>query len=326
MNVDRLKGIPIEFIKTAVLCYRLKNSAPVSKILEMQRPAIWKRIHTLEELLGFKLFQTTQRSGEIAPTPEGLDFLRYASSFMPAYDALLARYLSENNLEDHHCRVAVAATASAYVPAAAAELLADGARCRLIETDTGSVIAAVSEGRAELGFVEICGENQAVLEGLAYSRRLQVSLLHQTPCHVTLRKDHPALAALPRRRMPEGVLAPYVQACYDDPQLPDGVRISNLSSMLEDRAVVTQRATMADLLQNSDAYCIGTGYLPRNLQDSLLTLPTTPKRKMIVLVLRRAGSTPGFEASKLVELVKDKLDQMLLRRNIAAGIDEDSGD
>ena len=326
MNVDRLKGIPVEFIKTAVLCYRLKNSAPVSKILDMQRPAIWRRIHTLEDLLGFKLFEPTQRSGEIEPTPEGRDFLRYASSFMPAYDMLLARYLDGNSIQDHHCRVSIAATASAYVPAAAAELLADGARCRLIETDTGSVLNAVSEGRAELGIVEICGENQAVVEGLALSRKLNIGLLHQTPCHVTLRKDHPALASLPRRRMPEGVLAPFVQACYEDPQLPDGVRISNLSSMLEDRAVVTQRATMADLLQHTDAYCIGTGYLPQETHGALLTVPTTPRRKLMVLVVRRAGSTPGFEASKLVELVGHKLDQMLLRRNVAAGLDDDAED
>lgn len=326
MNVDRLKGIPVEFIKTAVLCYRLKNSAPVSKILDMQRPAIWRRIHTLEDLLGFKLFKPTQRSGEIEPTPEGRDFLRYASSFMPAYDMLLARYLDGNSIQDHHCRVSIAATASAYVPAAAAELLADGARCRLIETDTGSVLNAVSEGRAELGIVEICGENQAVVEGLALSRKLNIGLLHQTPCHVTLRKDHPALASLPRRRMPEGVLAPFVQACYEEPQLPDGVRISNLSSMLEDRAVVTQRATMADLLQRTDAYCIGTGYLPQETHGALLTVPTTPRRKMMVLVVRRAGSTPGFEASKLVELVGRKLDQMLLRRNVAAGLDDDAED
>lgn len=326
MNVDRLKGIPVEFIKTAVLCYRLKNSAPVSKILDMQRPAIWKRIHTLEDLLGFKLFEPTQRSGEIEPTTEGRDFLRYASSFMPAYDMLLARYLDENGVEDHHCRVSIAATASAYVPAAAAELLADGARCRLIETDTGSVLNAVSEGRVEMGIVEICGENQAVVEGLALSRKLNLGLLHQTPCHVTLRKNHPALASLPRRRMPEGVLAPFVQACYEDPQLPDGVRISNLSSMLEDRAVVTQRATMADLLQHTDAYCIGTGYLPQETHGALLTVPTTPRRKMMVLVVRRAGSAPGFEASKLVELVGQKLDQMLLRRNVAAGLGDDSED
>lgn len=326
MNVDRLKGIPVEFIKTAVLCYRLKNSAPVSKILDMKRPAIWKRIHTLEDLLGFRLFEPTQRSGEIEPTPEGLDFLRYASSFMPAYDMLLARYLDENGVEDHHCRVSIAATASAYVPAAAAELLADGARCRLIEADTGSVLNVVSEGRAELGIVEVCGENQAVVEGLALSRKLNLGLLHQTPCHVTLRKNHPALASLPRRRMPEGVLAPFVQACYEDPQLPDGVRISNLSSMLEDRAVVTQRATMADLLLHTDAYCIGTGYLPQEAHGALLTVPTTPRRKMMVLVVRRAGSTPGFEASRLVELVGQKLDQMLLRRNVAAGLDADAKD
>ena len=326
MNVDRLKGIPVEFIKTAVLCYRLKNSAPVSKILDMQRPAIWKRIHTLEDLLGFKLFEPTQRSGEIEPTTEGRDFLRYASSFMPAYDMLLARYLDENGVQDHHCRVSVAATASAYVPAAAAELLADGARCRLIETDTGSVLNAVSEGRVEMGIVEICGENQAVVEGLALSRKLNLGLLHQTPCHVTLRKNHPALASLPRRRMPEGVLAPFVQACYEDPQLPDGVRISNLSSMLEDRAVVTQRATIADLLQHTDAYCIGTGYLPQETHGALLTVPTTPRRKMMVLVVRRAGSAPGFEASKLIELVGQKLDQMLLRRNVAAGLGDDSED
>ena len=126
--------------------------------------------------------------------------------------------------------------------------------------------------------------------------------------------------------MPEGVLAPFVQACYEDPQLPDGVRISNLSSMLEDRAVVTQRATMADLLQHTDAYCIGTGYLPQETHGALLTVPTTPRRKMMVLVVRRAGSAPGFEASRLVELVGPKLDQMLLRRNVAAGLDADAKD
>lgn len=240
--------------------------------LYISQPSLSKAVAELEAEMGVVIFTRTSRGAE--PTEDGTRFLSYARQVVEQADLLEQHY--KHGAPPRRV-FAVSAQHYAFVVSAFSDLVAEYGQARyefsLREGTTAGTIEDVRLQRSELGILYRNEFNSAVLGGALRDAGLRFSPLFTAREHAFVGRASP-LAALPEVRLQD--LAPYPRLTYDQ-----GSRNSfyfaeepHVIEPAEKGIVVTDRATLFNLLVSLGGYTIASGILSSDLNgDDIAAVP-----------------------------------------------------
>ncbi|MGN0286908.1 MAG: LysR family transcriptional regulator [Atopobiaceae bacterium] len=240
--------------------------------LFIAQPSLSKAISELESEMGITIFERTARG--VVPTDDGTRFLSYARQVVEQADLLESQYKSSNPPR----RVfAVSSQHYAFVVNAFVELVREYGAARyefsLREGTTFGIIEDVRLQRSELGVLYRNNFNREVLTSAIRAAELRFEPLFTAREHVFVSRQNPLAS---RSSVSLQDLEPYPRLSYDQ-----GSKNSfffaeepHITEQVDKAIVVTDRATLFNLLIGLDGYTISSGILSSDLNgDDIVSVP-----------------------------------------------------
>jgi DNA-binding transcriptional LysR family regulator len=261
-------------------------------------------VREVETETGVTLFRRSNRG--VAPTNEGLEFLRYARQVVEQADLLDRRYATHER-DGNTLRLAVS-TQHYPLAAEAFSLLLDELPDRYSasfrETGTAEVVEDVRDGRSSVGVLHLSNYNRRMVSRAIDAAGLAFFKLFRVRPHVCLAANHPLAG---QTRVQPGELEPYPRYVFlQGPTDPPYYAEEPLPELPHARTVgVSDRATMLGLLAEHDGYTLSTGALPEQVANTVVTRPLACDEEMLVGYVAPKDGKLGPEARRYTELLRD---------------------
>lgn len=243
-----------------------------AKQLYITQPSLSNAVRDLEREMGIDIFIRNPKG--ITLTKDGVEFLSYARQVVEQTSLLEERYKNPTAKRE---LFSVSSQHYAFVVNAFVSLLkgADMTRYELYlrETRTWEIIDDVKNFRSEIGVLFLNNYNRDVLTKMLEDNRLYYTPLFKTKPHIFISKTHP-LANSEKVNLED--LKDYPYFSYDQ-GIHNSFYFSEeiLSQVPHDKSiVVSDRATLFNLLIGLDGYTVATGILNSNLNgDNIASIP-----------------------------------------------------
>ncbi len=271
--------------------------------LFISQPSLSKSVSELEAEMGVHIFERGARG--VRETEEGTRFLSYARQVVEQADLLESQYLHGTPPR----RVfAVSSQHYAFVVNAFVELVRELGREKyefsLREGTTAGIIDDVRTQRSELGVIYRSHFNREVIAGAVSRAELKFEPLFVARPHVFVSRRSPLAG---RESVTLADLAPFPRLTYDQ-----GAQNSFFFSeephpteAVDKQIVVTDRATLFNLLIGLDGYTISSGVLSSDLNgDDIVAVPLGSDEEMEVGYLHLAGRPLSVVAGRYVEQLR----------------------
>lgn len=273
-----------------------------SQKLYVSQSSLSVAVKELEDEMGVNAFNRTSRG--ISLTPAGAELLDYARRVIDQADLMAERYARGNGKE--RLRFAVSSQHYSLVEEAFGDFIAahQGGPCELVlrETHANEVIHDTQDGRSDLGILYLSNYNDRVIGRALNEAGLVFSSLFVAIPHAVVRAGHPLdtgnpakldeLDAFFRLEHEQGIES---SSYYAEEPLA-GIPHSR-------RVVVSDTATLYQLLGQTDGYALSTGVLPP--WGDLVAVPLQTDEAMNVGLIRRKDAREGDLAREfLVRLAR----------------------
>lgn len=272
--------------------------------LFISQPSLSKAVAQLEDEMGIQVF--TKTPGGVVLTDEGQKFLGYARQVVEQADLLISHYKKDRPVK----RVfAVSSQHYAFVVNAFVSLVKEYKEeeyeFSLREERTHEIIEDVKNFRSELGVLYLSAFNREVILHLLEQNNLSWQSLFKVRPQIFVRKRHPLSS---RKLLRLADLTPYPRLSYDQgssnsfyfAEEPHAVERCQKS------IVVTDRATLFNLLIGLDGYTFATGILSTDLNgDQIVSIPLSSDEYMELISIYPSGSKLSALAQRYVTLLHD---------------------
>lgn len=282
--------------------------------LYIAQPSLSRALSELEEEMGIVMFERTSRG--VVPTEDGTRFLSYARQVIEQADLLEEQYKSGNPPR----RVfAVSSQHYAFVVNAFVELVKEYSENKyelsLRENTTSGIIDDVRQARSEIGVLYRNDFNREVITSAIRDAELRIEPLFEVPEHVFVSRNNPLAK---KKVLTLEDLAPYPRLSYDQ-----GHRNSfffaeepHATEIVDKAIVVTDRATLFNLLIGLDGYTISSGILSSDLNgDGIVSIPLKSKSKMEIGYVVQAGRPLSHLAESYLAHLRN-----YVAKNLAEGV------
>ena len=256
-----------------------------AKQLFITQPSLSNAVRDLEREMGIKIFIRNPKG--ITLTKDGVEFLSYARQILEQTALLEERYKSKDTNRE---LFSVSSQHYAFVVNAFVSLLkgADMSRYELFlrETRTYEIIDDVKNFRSEIGVLFLNSYNRDVLTKMFDDNRLAYTSLFQAHPHIFVSQDNP-LANRDIVTMKHLEDFPYL--CYDQGIHNSFYFSEEIFSQIPHKKsiVVSDRATLFNLLIGLDGYTIATGILNSNLNgDNIVSIPLDVEDMIDIVYIR----------------------------------------
>lgn len=268
--------------------------------LFIAQPSLSKSISELESEMGVTMFERQARGVRV--TDEGTRFLSYARQVVEQADLLENHYLHGTPPR----RVfAVSSQHYAFVVNAFVELVREMGRDKyefsLREGTTAGIIDDVRTQRSEVGVIYRSHFNREVLSGAIKRAELRFEPLFRALPHVFVSRTSPLAM---RKSVTLDDLAPYPRLTYDQGAQNSFYFSEELhpTELVDKEIVVTDRATLFNLLIGLDGYTISSGILSSDLNgDNIVSVPLMSDEEMELGLLSLASRPLSEVAQRYVE-------------------------
>ena len=247
--------------------------------LFVTQPSLSKAISDLETEMGITIFYRTNRGATLSE--EGSRFLSYVRQIMDPVNLLEQQYKAKTPSR----RIfGISSQHYAFVVGAFAELIREEEHepyeFSLRESQTFQILEDVRTGRSELGVLFLSNFNRDVVLRMIHHSDLEFHPLQVASPHVFLSAYHP-LAVQQNIRLDE--LTPYPRLTYEQ-GLHDAYYLSEELHSTEESPrsiVVTDRATLFNLVNELDGYTIASGALSSSLNgEEIVAIPLESEEQM----------------------------------------------
>lgn len=240
--------------------------------LYISQPSLSSAVRELEAELGIVIFNRSARG--ISLTPDGSEFLSYARQILEQTELVEQRYA--------HARpskrlFAISSQHYAFVVNAIVRLLesveTDEYEMTLRESRTYEIIEDVAGYRSELGVLYLSSFNEKVLRKLMRENHLSYTPLFDARPHVFVSTSHPLASA---ESVTLAQLDAYPYLCYEQGTHNSLYFSEELLPFESHRKtiVLTDRATLFNLLRGVNGYTISSGVLNSDLNgDDIASVP-----------------------------------------------------
>ena len=242
--------------------------------LYVTQPNITKAIKELESELNTTLFYRNTKSKTITFTPNGMKLLWYAKSLTEQFNIIENIFIRKS--EPDYQNFSVSTQYYSFVVASFIkfinERMEENFEFSLREGKTYEVVEDVRTQKSNLGILFISEEGQPFIKNYLEAKNIEFSLLKRFDPHIFVRKDHPLAK---NKNISLENLKNYPIILFE--QEADAVNfykellnLKNYNKIIK----VTDRGTIYNIIQHTDAYNIGTGNIIKEIGNSdIVTIP-----------------------------------------------------
>ena len=240
--------------------------------LFITQPNLSKNVHEIEEEMHITIFQRTNRG--VILTEEGTRFLSYARQVVEQSDLLEGVFKKNEGIKRSF---AVSSQHYAFVVHAFVELVKelgkDSYEFSLRECRTHEIIEDVKVGRSEIGVLYLSHFNKEIITKVIENNGLVYDVLFEATPHIFVSKSHPLAN---KEYVTLDDLKSYPRFTYDQGIHNSFYYSEELHSIepSKKQIVVTDRATLFNLLIGLDGYTISSGIMSTDLNgDGIVAIP-----------------------------------------------------
>lgn len=228
-------------------------------------------VRSLEEELGIKIFERSKNGAVL--TIEGAEFVRYASEIVSKNDFIQDRYKKPKG----GSRLFVSTQHYDFIADAFSRLVTenedDEYSLSLQEKETYDVIRDVEIAYSDVGIIAIEDGNIDIMKRYLQNKEISFSPLFKVAPHVFLRRDHPLSG---EGHLLIEMLKSYPYLSYDQGSHKDSWFKEEMISgeLASKHIVISDRATLMNVLLRTDAFTVGTGLMPSALNEGkIISIP-----------------------------------------------------
>lgn len=272
----------------------------------VSQPSLSISVRDLEKELGFKIFRRTS-SGTFL-TRRGMEFYEKAQELVKGFDVFQNQYAKPEEEKDEF---SIASQHYDFLPptiTAFSQQYPDYKNFRIFESTTVQILDEVAQGHSEIGIIYLNNQNQKGVMQRIEKLGLEVIELIPFQTHIYLREGHP-LAKKKELVMDDLVDLPTVRFTQEKDEYlyysENFVDTSASSQMFN----VTDRATLNGILERTDAYATGSGFLDSDSVNGITVIPLNDNLNNRMVYVKREEVDLSQAGTLFVEVMQEYFDQ-----------------
>ena len=272
----------------------------------VSQPSLSISVRDLEKELGFKIFRRTS-SGTFL-TRRGMEFYEKAQELVKGFDIFQNQYA---NPEEEKDEFSIASQHYDFLPptiTAFSQQYPDYKNFRIFESTTVQILDEVAQGHSEIGIIYLNNQNQKGIMQRIEKLGLEVIELIPFQTHIYLREGHP-LAKKKELIMEDLVDLPTVRFTQEKDEYlyysENFVDTSASSQMFN----VTDRATLNGILERTNAYATGSGFLDSDSVNGITVIPLNDNLNNRMVYVKREEVDLSQAGTLFVEVMQEYFDQ-----------------
>ncbi|MCC9896163.1 LysR family transcriptional regulator, partial [Streptococcus agalactiae] len=298
MRIQQLQYV-IKIVETGSM-----NEA--AKQLYITQPSLSNAVRNLETEMGIQIFIRNPKG--ITLTKDGMEFLSYARQILEQTALLEERYKGDNTSRE---LFSVSSQHYAFVVNAFVALFngTDMTQYELFlrETRTWEIIDDVKNFRSEIGVLFLNSYNRDVLTKLFDDSSLIATTLFTTTPHIFVSKSNPLAN---RKKLSMKDLEDYPYLSYDQ-GLHNSFYFSEemMSQIPHPKSiVVSDRATLFNLMIGLDGYTVATGILNSKLNgDEIVAIPLDVDDVIDIVYIRHDKANLSKMGQKFIDYLLEEV-------------------
>ena len=272
----------------------------------VSQPSLSISVRDLEKELGFKIFRRTS-SGTFL-TRRGMEFYEKAQELVKGFDVFQNQYA---NPEEEKDEFSIASQHYDFLPptiTAFSQQYPEYTNFRIFESTTVQILDEVAQGHSEIGIIYLNNQNQKGIMQRVEKLGLEVIELIPFQTHIYLREGHP-LAKKKELVMEDLVDLPTVRFTQEKDEYlyysENFVDTSASSQMFN----VTDRATLNGILERTNAYATGSGFLDSDSVNGITVIPLNDNLNNRMVYVKREEVDLSQAGTLFVEVMQEYFDQ-----------------
>lgn len=301
MTLQQLRYI-IEITKSGSINKAAQN-------LFVSQSSISSSIKKLENELAITIFERTNKG--IRLTIEGAEFVCYTRQLVDQAEMIKKRYVGEN--ADDYTQFSISTQHYAFTVQAFINYLNQTKSSRykffFRETQTYEIIKDVYSKRSILGVMFLSFATEKVLRHILNSNEIEFNELKRIRPHVFVRKDHPLMN---KTNVTADDLSDFPNLSFEQGEnssldFTEEISVGNIPCKT---IYVQDRATMNNIIANTNSYNVGTGCLmPGIIDPQIASIPLYgQKDEMIIGWIKLKSTELKGELATFVNFLKNSLD------------------
>ncbi|AND78876.1 LysR family transcriptional regulator [Streptococcus pantholopis] len=270
--------------------------------LFVSQPSLSVAVRDLEAELGFQIFTRTT-TGTVL-TSQGLTFYEKALEVVKSFDSFEKQF-SQTDTKNNE--FSIASQHYDFLPpliTVFSKTYPDYKNFRIFESTTIQILDEVAKGDSEIGIIYINNQNRKGLLQRIEKLGLEYVELIPFQTHIYLGKDHP-LAAKSSLTMADLAGLPTVRFTQEKDEYlyysENFVDTTESSLMFN----VTDRATLNGILERTDAYATGSGFLDSRSVNGITVIPLADNLDNKMIYIKRRDKNLSSCALKFVTAMQD---------------------
>ena len=272
----------------------------------VSQPSLSISVRDLEKELGFKIFRRTS-SGTFL-TRRGMEFYEKAQELVKGFDVFQNQYA---NPEEEKKEFSISSQHYDFLPPLITQfsvLYPENKNFRIFESTTVQILDEVAQGHSELGIIYLNKQNTKGIMQRVDKLGLEVIDLIPFQTHIYLRKGHP-LAKKEFLVMEDLAHLPTVRFTQEKDEYlyysENFVDTSSSSQLFN----VTDRATLNGILERTDAYATGSGFLDSQSVNGITVIPLIDDLNNKMVYVKREEVDLSPVAEKFVQVMEAYFDE-----------------
>ena len=272
----------------------------------VSQPSLSISVRDLEKELGFKIFRRTS-SGTFL-TRRGMEFYEKAQELVKGFDVFQNQYA---NPEEEKKEFSISSQHYDFLPPLITQfsvLYPENKDFRIFESTTVQILDEVAQGHSELGIIYLNKQNTKGIMQRVDKLGLEGVDLIPFQTHSYLRKGHP-LAKKESLVMEDLAHLPTVRFTQEKDEYlyysENFVDTSSSSQLFN----VTDRATLNGILERTDAYATGSGFLDSQSVNGITVIPLIDDLNNKMVYVKREEVDLSPVAEKFVQVMEAYFDE-----------------
>ena len=272
----------------------------------VSQPSLSISVRDLEKELGFKIFNRTSSGAFL--TRRGMEFYEKAQNLVKGFDSFENLYLQP---EEEKVEFSISSQHYDFLPPLITEFSAahpDYANFRIFESTTVQILDEVAQGYSELGIIYLNHRNTKGIMQKLNKLHLEAFELIQFQTHLYIRKGHP-LASKDEIELDDLVGLPTVRFTQEKEEYlyySENFFDTSDSSVTFD---VTDRATLNGILERTDAYATGSGFLDSESVNGITVVPLKEETGNKMVYVKREDADLSQCAQDFIDLMQAYFDK-----------------
>lgn len=244
--------------------HKTGSFSEASRKLFVAQSSLSTSVRGLEEELGIKIFERSKNGAVL--TVDGAEFIRYAEEIVSKNEFVINRYKTQKS----GARLFVSTQHYDFIADAFCRLVteneADSYSLSLQEKETYAVIRDVEVAYSDIGIIAIKDENIDIMKRYLENKEILFYPIFEVSPHVFLRREHPLSdnSYISCEMLSGYPYLFYEQGAHKDSWFTEEMVSGDFASK---QIVISDRATLMNILLKTDAYTVGTGIMPSALNE-----------------------------------------------------------